>query len=419
MNEQTNVDKQHNTTLIFVTESFPYGVGEQFIETEIRIAAAFFRRILIVPKTVNDQTRSIPDNASVVHWDCIGGSWVRRMKAVQIFFLGIFWSELIRLCFRKFSLYSFRKLLRFTYQALCLKHIILKIRVENTGIYYSYWLWSQAMALALIVRSGKKGLFVSRAHGYDVYEDQHPDRYLPYRRFIFRHMHDVFFVSKNGLDHTKENYPSQKTEFHIARLGVPEQTALPEDPGRPVTHIVSCSALIPLKQIDFIIRGIALAASETGARFHWTHIGEGELKVELMQLAKELGVESDFMGSLPNEEVIGFYREHPVDLFINASYSEGVPVSIMEAQSFGIPVIAPAIGGIPEIVSDKNGALIDPPVTPEKIKRMICEYVYHPELWKEKKRRSVEVWNEQMNAGRNYQSFFRKILDHYNRKYPG
>ena len=47
-------------------------------------------------------------------------------------------------------------------------------------------------------------------------------------------------------------------------------------------------------------------------------------------------------------------------LFINTSESEGIPVSIMEALSFGIPVIAPDIGGISEIItSGLNGILID------------------------------------------------------------
>ena len=46
-------------------------------------------------------------------------------------------------------------------------------------------------------------------------------------------------------------------------------------------------------------------------------------------------------------------------MFINLSSSEGIPVSIMEAQSFGIPVIATNVGGSGEIVVSETGVLVD------------------------------------------------------------
>jgi len=48
---------------------------------------------------------------------------------------------------------------------------------------------------------------------------------------------------------------------------------------------------------------------------------------------------------LPHNDVLNYYASNPVDVFINTSSSEGLPVSIMEAMSFGIPVIATNVGG--------------------------------------------------------------------------
>ena len=45
-------------------------------------------------------------------------------------------------------------------------------------------------------------------------------------------------------------------------------------------------------------------------------------------------------GWVPNKKVIEFYRTNPVNLFLNFSFQEGIPVSIMEAISFGIPILA-------------------------------------------------------------------------------
>jgi glycosyltransferase involved in cell wall biosynthesis len=64
-----------------------------------------------------------------------------------------------------------------------------------------------------------------------------------------------------------------------------------------------------------------------------------------------------------HSEVHAVYRSQKVDGFILLSDSEGIPVSIMEALSYGIPVIATDTGGVSEIVTDTNGILL--PSNPE------------------------------------------------------
>ncbi len=59
------------------------------------------------------------------------------------------------------------------------------------------------------------------------------------------------------------------------------------------------------------------------------------------------------MGYGSIDDLMLFFKENSVDLFINASITEGTPVSIMEAISCGIPIIATDVGGNPEIVSEK------------------------------------------------------------------
>ncbi|MBK6912265.1 MAG: glycosyltransferase [Ignavibacteriales bacterium] len=63
-------------------------------------------------------------------------------------------------------------------------------------------------------------------------------------------------------------------------------------------------------------------------------------------------------GNINNDELLEYYKNNLIDIFINTSDSEGLPVSIIEAQNFGIPVIAPALGGIPEIVNGNNELFI-------------------------------------------------------------
>src|SRR5690606_6601654 len=74
-----------------------------------------------------------------------------------------------------------------------------------------------------------------------------------------------------------------------------------------------------------------------------------------------------FIGQLDNSDVLDFLQNNPVDIFINSSASEGIPVSIMEAMAHGIPAIAPCVGGIPELVNECTGVLLPAEMLPRDV----------------------------------------------------
>lgn len=97
------------------------------------------------------------------------------------------------------------------------------------------------------------------------------------------------------------------------------------------------------KQIEFIIAG------------------EGELKDSAKSLVKELGLSPyfNFVGWVNGEDKIKLLQE--TDIFVLPSYNEGLPLSILEAISYGIPIISTNVGSIDEAVkNEKNGYLVNP-----------------------------------------------------------
>ena len=87
----------------------------------------------------------------------------------------------------------------------------------------------------------------------------------------------------------------------------------------------------------------------------------GAEEAKVRALASELldpkeNVICELLGELDGAHVQRIYDTRPFDVFINTSKKEGVPVSIMEAMRHGIPVIAPRVGGIPELVTPDRGA---------------------------------------------------------------
>jgi glycosyltransferase involved in cell wall biosynthesis len=141
-------------------------------------------------------------------------------------------------------------------------------------------------------------------------------------------------------------------------------------------------------------------------------MGNGQIRKELQERANARSPANArvvFPGYSDKGALMRFYCEHPVDVFINASSTEGTPVAVMEAISCGIPVIATAVGGNQEIVSEKNGILLSSNPSPQDIAEAIFVLIDHPELAAAKRKGSRTVWMEHYNAEVNFQAFARRL----------
>ena len=116
------------------------------------------------------------------------------------------------------------------------------------------------------------------------------------------------------------------------------------------------------------------------------------------------------MGFLPNTNVKELLSQQSFDLFINASESEGVPVSIMEAMSYGIPVIAPNVGGISDIVNDSTGKLLSSNPSIKEIADAIQE-IYYSSSYSNYRENAFLMVKENYNADSNYINFIKKLSE--------
>jgi glycosyltransferase involved in cell wall biosynthesis len=114
-----------------------------------------------------------------------------------------------------------------------------------------------------------------------------------------------------------------------------------------------------------------------------------------------------FRGQVANSEVLDDYARQPYDWFINVSASEGLPVSIMEVCSFGIPVIATDVGGTAEIVRDGcNGFLIDAEAGADVIAAALKRVALLDEPTRQQFRSAArQTWEAGFNADTNYRKF--------------
>ena len=228
---------------------------------------------------------------------------------------------------------------------------------ENT---YLYFFWGKGGCDFLpFIDKTKYGKIAVRFHRYDLFKDQN-NGYIPYRRKLLDSVHIAAPSSQRGYDHIINDYPNLKSNLMVSGIGViKEGEVFASTDG--VLRIVSCSFIVPVKRVHLI----AEALMNVNIPVEWTHIGGGPLMNDVLDIVAKFppNVKAIFPGTIHSLELINFYKKQPIDLFLNVSSSEGVPMSIRDSLSLGIPVIATDVGGSAQIVDDTVGEGLHPDVT--------------------------------------------------------
>jgi len=183
----------------------------------------------------------------------------------------------------------------------------------------------------------------------------------------------VSFLIKNG-------YPPSK--FRVVHNGI-EPNSLDLTPDKElqgrfkdVPILICVSNFRPLKGHRLLIEGLRIVKNHN-FKFKLLLLGDGKLRDELVNLTSRLGLVDDII-FLGKKSSIGPYLSL-ADIFILPSIIEGMPVSIMEAYLARLPVIAFNVGGISELVLDKETGILVPPQDIEGLARAIEELLEDPE----------------------------------------
>jgi len=355
-----SVDGSQDVLVLF-SASIPC---ELTIEKELSVVAERFSKVLYLPSVMSADSKdqpSLPQNVEIV--DVLA----RDQKGSAVSSLPAAGSIFARAALRPENASAYRRHFR-TYWRLLQTQLgrarVLEEFVRERGLqgalFYDYWFENSTLALALLRSRGVIRRCLARAHRFDLYDDPDNNWVVPFREFKATHLDRIMPISDDGKSYLKARLPRRlHQKVVVSRLGVPDQEVRPRTEGVPL--LVSVSHMHPHKRVQDL--PLLLTGIETPLK--WVHFGEGPMLEETKRRAAELPdhIDWELRGRVPHEEVLRFYRENAVSLFASLSISEGIPVSMMEAMSFGVPVLAYAVCGIPELVTDRSGVLLDPSVS--------------------------------------------------------
>lgn len=396
--------------------------------TEIKYAARSFDRVIYVTRELTN------DNSGIVEGDNTSVIQIRhsdRVKTmIELLFLFFrkevqseYWESHRRRNIPPKYLFYIGKELYCSQNLLQVAEPIISSLLKNKKssiVVQSTWFDASAYSASKLKNMHPEITAVSLAHSFEIDPARGP--YVGYSldRYKLSKLDRVSFIAYGMKRIYLSSLPSwiipDESKMAVRYLGCTRifKPLVEKPPHDHVFTLCSCSGINDIKRINLIIEALALWSRE---KIRWIHIGDGPLMKQLADEAKaklknKKNVEYEFVGQLKNYEVQKYYSEHYIDLFINVSISEGLPVSIMEAMSYGIPVIATDVGATREIVSYKENMLLEKDVKAEAIIKAVDSYYnYSGDKKTDMRSRSVKIWEKSFNAeltAKNYYDSLRK-----------
>ncbi len=408
--------------LIILTNIYPFGNGETFVGNELQILKEYFTVHLITDSFTDGPNRISPSEDIKVSRvpNLIWSNPDSRKKALyRCLTTPELRGELLKVLFqykgkaRPYvkSIYSSVALGEAYYSYLIDNHLL---DVDEPAIIYSFW--NSYKLSPFLVRSKKKRPWkiVSRIHSRDFYHDSHPLKRQPIKS-LNKRLDRLYFLSRSAFAYYCENF--RKLPANCGKI-MPLGTfntygARKERNRRECFVIVTCSRVVRVKRLDRVVEALALI---NDIQIKWIHFGDGELMDETQEMVRDRIRRSDitveFMGDVENETILRFYHENCPDCLLNVSDAEGTPVSIMEALSFGIPIISFMSGSIPEMLEGTDNILLPPESTPEDLADAIRRaYALNDEEIGRIRNENKELWDMRYNADTNGRKFAQDLLE--------
>ncbi|MEI6863745.1 MAG: glycosyltransferase family 4 protein [Candidatus Adlerbacteria bacterium] len=163
--------------------------------------------------------------------------------------------------------------------------------------------------------------------------------------------------------------------IHVIPNGVDIQKFSGELKPHEGTVLITASRLVHKNAIDDVLRALPLLPQNVVFKI----LGTGPEEATLKTLAKKEGVESrvEFLGHVDHAQLPGML--HAADIFIRPSRSEGMGNAFIEAMAAGLPIIATAVGGIPDFLQDGETGFVIDVDSPQNIAAVVKSALQNPE----------------------------------------
>lgn len=332
--------------LLYVTARAPFGRDETFVMDEVRALAAQGHAVRVVPMLphgglVHGQARNLLANTEAREpWSpvVIGAALLELLRHPWrcLCALALLLTPRPRALLANLAIYP---------KALWLARRARALRIQHIHAHWATTPAAMAMAAACVARVP----WSFTAHRYDLLANDLFARKA--RRAAFYRV-----ISRDGLTLATRHCGAPLHKAVLLHMGV----TVPPPPTPPSTRSRPRYLLCParLRTEKNHAQLLEAFAAVTAPAELWL-AGEGPARAAIERQIHSAGMHNvKLFGQLQHERILELYQRGVIDAVILASTHEGIPVALMEAMAAGVPVIATAVGGVPELLGGGSGLLV-------------------------------------------------------------
>jgi len=341
--------------IIYVTANLPHGSDEAFLIPEVKQLMRSGHEVLVVPRSPRGR---IVHGHELVKWT--RGETLHSLRVLKAAVAETLagpgqTAGALGLLLGGRSPTVAIKNLAIVPKALWLARVAVRWRADHIHCH-----WAGTTATMTMLASRRSGIPWSfTAHRWDIVENNLLATKAASASF-------VRLISGDGLRIARALGLGPANNTRVIHMGVPIPNRVRRRYGR--RPVVLCPArLVEVKGHRFLLEAWRIL-QRRGLNGELWLAGQGELRTRLESLSGALGLAGSvkFLGAVPHDELLKIYAEAPVSAVVLASIDlgsgvhEGIPVALIEAMSYGIPVVATATGGTPELLVPGTGLLVPP-----------------------------------------------------------
>lgn len=401
--------------IIFFTSHFPYRtVGENFFESELWEIAPHYDEVYIIAcesrQKFPEIKKNLPPNVTPV---CIKRSSFLKELLLGILlcpFCPFFWKEIANI--RK-GYHPFLPSLKSTFYA-CFSFLAIRkglskvakqitISSDDHVVLVGYWLHFLSKAALSFKKliSCRDIKVVARAHGSaDIQNFAKPQRYYPFQADLLDRLDAVFAVSKSGCEYLRARSARPETVNCIYIGSAGPETFTPR--SRAPFTVMSCSNIIPLKRVGLVAEAVRIL-SRTIPDIQWIHFGDGLERQALETACADIASHVDFRGYTEHHAVLCYLASGKASVFVSASATEGLPISVIEAIAHSLPVIATDVGSTGEaVVNETSGVLLPSDITAKELAKQISAFYYmNDSEYNDMSKKAFMLWQQKFDSRKN------------------
>jgi glycosyltransferase involved in cell wall biosynthesis len=349
--------------LIYIVAQAPYGRGETFINDEM-LSIKDKIKLFIFPR--NPEKEVFHKEAKVLK------DYTIRLPLINIrmfFYLLLFlilkpktWGIIINLFKHSRTKFILIKNLIVLPKGVYISKIINEMKIDHI---HAHW-GSTTSTIAYIVSQLTGIPWSFTLHRWDISENNMLKEKTRTAKF-------VRVISKDGYKEVLEiignEYKNKCVVLHMG-VGIPKFIKSGKktfERDKDGFNIAIPANLVEKKGHKYLIKAIETLKKKGYNNIKCHFFGDGLLREELEKIVNKMNMENFivFKGAIPHEKLLELYSNREIDCVVLPSIitedgeKEGIPVSLMEAMAYKIPVVSTNTGGIPELLDNDAGIMVE------------------------------------------------------------